>query len=96
VLLTDLSSAQRCHEMPVRVEHEPHMNDDPTKKRRSVVKRGIGKGKGTYMMFMNCRTKNCKIHASTSRRRKMEGKMTTRGGRAHDMVDPKVGHVLLD
>jgi hypothetical protein len=23
----------------------------------------------------------------------MEGKMTTRGGRAHDMVDPKAGHV---
>jgi hypothetical protein len=93
-LLTDLCNAQRCHDMTIRVEHEPHMNDDPTKRGGPhSVKRGVGKGKGTYIMFMNCRTKNCKLRASTSRRRKMKGKATTRGGSTHDKVDPKVVHV---
>jgi hypothetical protein len=36
LLLTDLHHAQRTRDMTIRVEHEPHGNDDPTRK-TSVV-----------------------------------------------------------
>jgi hypothetical protein len=87
-LLTDLCNVQRCHDMTIRVEDEPHMMTQLREGVRSQTWRRKRKRD-----LHNVMTKNCKLRASTSRRRKMKGKATTRGGSTHDKVGPKVVHV---
>ena len=67
--------------MTVRVEHEPHGNDDPTK-RTSAVRYGVEKDKETRMMFMNFRSKDCKlVGVNTQERRNETQKKARRGDR---------------
>ena len=82
--LTALHSTQRCRDVRVRVKHEPHGEDDPTKIVHGSTRDGERDMKtGTYRTFMNCATE----HTLTPSNPQGRGKQT------HDEVDPKMERV---